>query len=130
MTGLRLETSEVGPGVVCLSLFGELDLDGASGFDETLRRVEAATPATILLDLRSVRFCDSSGLASLLAARRRAKRAGRRLVLVRGSSAIERLLAVTALDDYFEVVAHPGEVRIPDAPATAAAPPDPEETAP
>ena len=55
-----------------------------------------------MLDLRSVRFCDSSGLASLLAARRRAKRAGHRLVLVRGSSAIERLLAVTALEDYFE----------------------------
>ena len=121
MTGLRLDTSEPSPGVSCLSLFGELDLDGSTDLDEALRRLEAAGPQAIVLDLRSVRFCDSSGLASLLAARRRAKRAGHRLVLVRGSSAVERLLAVTALGDYFEIVDHPGELDLPPAP-------DPEET--
>lgn len=130
MTGLRLDTSEVSRGVICLSLFGELDLDGTHGFDEALRRLEADAPEAIVLDLRSVRFCDSSGLASLLAVRRRAKRAGHRLVLVRGSSAIERLLAVTALNDYFEIVDHPGELQ-PSGGPTAAAPsaaPEPEES--
>jgi len=61
-------------------------------FDEELRRVEETRPPCILLDLRE------------LAAQRRARRAGRRLLLVCGGRAIQRLLALTAVDAACEIV--------------------------
>jgi anti-sigma B factor antagonist len=43
----------------------------------------------------------------ILAARRRARRADRRLVLVRGSTAVQRFLQFAALTEHFEYVADP-----------------------
>jgi anti-sigma B factor antagonist len=107
MTLLRLETSAPDDHVRHVALHGDLDLDGAYRFDEALRRLEAERPAAIVLDLRGLAFCDTSGLARLLAVRRRARRDGRRLLLVRGSAAVQRLLAITPLSEHFEVVSHP-----------------------
>jgi anti-sigma B factor antagonist len=66
--------------------------------------VESARPHCIVLDLRELSFMDSCGLGRLLAARRRARRDGRRLVLVRGGRAIQSLLAMTGTDEAFEIV--------------------------
>jgi anti-anti-sigma factor len=87
-----------------VTLQGELDLEHAYTFDEELRRLEEAGASKIVLDLRGLAFLDSCGLARLLAAHRRARRAGRRLVLVRGSQAVQRLFALTAVDEAFEIV--------------------------
>ncbi len=61
-------------------------------------------PACVVLDLRELRFLDSCGLARLLAARRRARKLGHRLLLVRGPKAIQRLFALSAVDEAFEMV--------------------------
>ena len=50
-----------------------------------------------MLDLRRLNFIDSAGLGRVLAVQRRASRAGRRLVVVRGCRAVERLFALSAL---------------------------------
>jgi anti-sigma B factor antagonist len=89
---------------VSVALHGELDLDHAYDFDTKLRRLEAQHPRCLVLDLRQLTFLDSSGLARLLAARRRARKDQRRLVLVRGPAAVQRLFALTALDEQFEIV--------------------------
>jgi anti-sigma B factor antagonist len=99
---------------VRIALRGELDLEHAYTFDEELRRVEATKPPCIVLDLRGLSVLDSSGLARLLAARRRARRDSRRLLLVRGGRAVQRLLAITAVGDHFEMVSElPAELRAP-----------------
>jgi anti-sigma B factor antagonist len=95
---------ELGSGAVRITLRGELDLAHAYTFDGELRRVEATRPPCIVLDLRELRFLDSCGLSRLLAARRRARRAGHRLLLVRGSAAVQRVFALTAVDEAFEMV--------------------------
>jgi anti-anti-sigma factor len=107
MQGFGLIIDELGPGTARIALHGELDLAHAYTFDEELRRVEADRPACIVLDLRELTFLDSCGLARLLAARRRARRAARRLVLVRGPAAIQRIFAVAALEETFEMVSEP-----------------------
>jgi anti-anti-sigma factor len=89
---------------VRVALRGELDLEHAYTFDEELRRVEAARPPCLVIDLRELSFLDSCGLARLLAARRRARRERRRLVLVRGPAAVQRLFALTAVGEAFEIV--------------------------
>jgi anti-sigma B factor antagonist len=104
MSGFGLTIEEYEPGAVRFGLRGELDLAHAYTFDEELRSVEDTRPSTVVIDLRELTFLDSCGLARLLAARRRARRLGHRLLLVRGSAAVQRLFALAAVDEAFEMV--------------------------
>lgn len=104
MSGFGLTIEEYEPGAVKFALRGELDLAHAYAFDEELRTVEATRPSTVVIDLRELTFLDSCGLARLLAARRRARRLGHRLLLVRGSATVQRLFALAAVDEAFEMV--------------------------
>jgi anti-sigma B factor antagonist len=107
MRGLALTIEQLEGNAVKLTLRGELDMEHAYTFDEELRRVEALEPKCICLDLRELSFLDSTGLSRIVAARKRARRARRRLVLVRGPAAVQRVFALTALDESFEIVNEP-----------------------
>ena len=107
MKGLALTIEQLKDDAVKISLRGELDLEHAYTFDEELRRIEHSDVTCICLDLRELTFLDSCGLARLVAARRRARKAGRRLVLVRGSAAVQRVFQLTAVDEAFEIVNAP-----------------------
>ena len=104
MRGFALTIEPLAGDAVRVALRGELDFEHAYTFDEEMRRVEGARPSCVVLDLRRLAFLDSSGLGRLLAAHRRARREHRRLVLVRGSKAVQRLLAITAVGQHFEMV--------------------------
>jgi anti-sigma B factor antagonist len=103
--GITIES--LAPDTVCVTLSGELDFTRAYTFDEEMRRLESQRPGSIVLDLRSLNFLDSAGLGRVLAIQRRAKRDGRRFVVVRGARAVERLFALTALDLRLEMVSDP-----------------------
>ena len=107
MKGLALTIEQLEGNAIRIALRGELDLEHAYTFDEELRRVEDRDPDCLCIDLRELTFLDSCGLARLVAARRRAMRAGRRLVLVRGTPAVQRVFALTAIDEAFEIVNAP-----------------------
>ena len=94
---------QLASGAVRVALRGELDLAHAYTLDEELRRVERDCPSCIVIDLRELSFVTACGVSRLVAARRRARRADRRLVLVRGR-AIQPLLTLTRLEQTFEVV--------------------------
>jgi anti-sigma B factor antagonist len=104
MRGFGLTIEPFAGGAVRVALRGELDLEHAYTFDEELRRVEGTRPPCLVLDLRGLSFLDSCGLARLLAAHRRARRERRRLLFVRGSAAVQRLLQITAIGDHFDMV--------------------------
>jgi hypothetical protein len=57
----------------------------------------------IALDLRDVTFIDSSGLHLIVDASTRARQVGRRLVLLRGSPNVDRLLALTGTTTVVEI---------------------------
>jgi anti-sigma B factor antagonist len=88
---------------------GALDLVRAYDFDDAMRRIERDAPARLLLDLRPLEFLDTTGLSRLLAVQRRCRRARRRLVLVRGPLAVQRIFAMCS-DEQFELVGDPAEV--------------------
>ena len=112
MRGFGLTIEPLAGGAVCVALRGELDLEHAYTFDEELRLVERGQPHCLVLDLRGLSFLDSCGLARLLAARRRARREKRRLLLVRGSAPVQRLMAITAVSEHFEQVSEvPDDLR-------------------
>ena len=90
---------------VRVALGGELDLSSAISFDEALRRIEGEHPdEPLVLDLSSLKFLDSTGLRLIVAAHTRAKRAGRRLVIVEGTAAVQRIFRLTGVDSRLDVV--------------------------
>ena len=91
---------------------GELDLQTAYHFDRRMLDLEAKHPTLICVDLRDVTMLDSAGLARLVSAHRRARRGGWRLVFVRGSRVVGRVLQSTRLDEHLELTRElPAAVR-------------------
>jgi anti-sigma B factor antagonist len=108
--GFELTVQHMGTGAVSIRLRGALDLAYAYRFDDELRHAERDASSCLVLDLRELDFVDSAGMSRILAARRRARRAGRRLVLVRGSSPVQHFLQLAALTEHFEFVTDPQDV--------------------
>jgi anti-anti-sigma factor len=100
-------TSEQQGGQLRVALAGELDIVNAPELESQLATIEADAADTLVLDLRGVEFIDSTGLRALIAANERARAAGRRLVIVRGAKAVDRLLSLTQLDQRLEIVDDP-----------------------
>jgi anti-anti-sigma factor len=103
---LRVET-DVRPDRVTVALRGELDLRAAGDFRALLENLDRHRAAVTVIDLRGLAFMDSSGLGELVRASRRARRMGRRVVLVTGAEPIDRVLAITGLDKALETTADP-----------------------
>jgi anti-anti-sigma factor len=76
-------------GVAALS--GELDLTGTPRLSACLTDV-LASAWLVVVDLRELTFMDSSGVAAIIAADKRARRSERRLVLIRGPAQVTRLI--------------------------------------
>jgi anti-anti-sigma factor len=107
MTSFGMHQEQLQPGVVCLEVTGEFDSYRAYDFDEALRAIEASEVRTLVVDMREVSFVDSAGLARIIAASRRASSNGHRLAIVRGCRTLERLFALTAVDERIDMVSDP-----------------------
>jgi anti-anti-sigma factor len=92
---------------------GELDIASVPTVDAALRRAES-TALVVTLDLRGVECIDSSGAHLVLEAHRRIRRAGGRLVILRGCPEVDWLFALLRIDHELDFV---------DPPASAAAAP-------
>lgn len=103
MAELTIETREEADAAI-LSLSGEFDLAGIEKFERELRKLEAAAPAVLVVDLSGLAFMDSSGLRALVLADRRAQKAGRRLAIVPGQPAVRRVFEITQLDGRLDLV--------------------------
>ena len=89
---------------VRLALSGELDLSSAVLFDEELRRIEERKhPNVLLLDLRSLKFVDSTGLRLILNAHQRAVKAGRKLRILQGAP-VKRIFRLTGVFERLDIV--------------------------
>ena len=104
----RLEVSVEGSDDrVRVVLAGELDLASVDAFTGKLAQAEAGKPEVVEIDLRGLTFMDSTGLAQLFAANRRARAAGRRIVILKGPGPIDRVLALAQIEDAIDVVEEP-----------------------
>jgi len=111
VTSLSLETREE-QGAVQIAVAGELDLSSALTFDEEVRRAEERRPQTLVLDLRRLRFMDSTGLRLIISAQSRALRRGRRLAIVQGGEPVRRLFRLAGVNRRLEIVDHPSAVIV------------------
>jgi anti-anti-sigma factor len=104
-------TTEDRNGLVHVALVGELDLSTVAKVQDELRRVEADSPQTVVVDLSKLTFLDSTGLRCIVTADERAREEGRRMVIVRGPDPVQRVFAITRLEERLEMVDDAGTVR-------------------
>ena len=87
-------TTHGGLDAAWVNVVGELDLATAPELERTLRESQQQAHLTVL-DLRELAFMDSSGVHAIVNASVRARKDGRRLVLVRGRPDVYRMFALT-----------------------------------
>lgn len=115
MTLLELRSESDGA-TARVAFDGELDISSAGQVERELERIERDGPATLVLDLRELSFMDSTGLRIIVAADARAREASRRLVIVRGPDAVQRIFRMTRLDERLEMVDAPPDGASVEAP--------------
>lgn len=103
MTLLQIEAHDH-DGLAHVVLSGELDLSTIEKVEQELARVEGEGPSIVALDLSRLTFLDSSGLRIIVSADQRARREKRRFVVVRGPETVQRVFAITRLDEQLELV--------------------------
>lgn len=81
-----------------IAVAGELDLFSSADLRRALTNLDSKDgPDTLVLDLRDVSFCDASGVATILGARRRWQRRGDTIEL-HASDAVAAVLALCEVD--------------------------------
>ncbi|PRY38656.1 STAS domain-containing protein [Umezawaea tangerina] len=96
------------PAAVLVTVTGDLDADTAPELDWHLERIDTGS-GVVVLDLTSVSFCDSVGLASFLTVVRRGVD-----VRVVGSRQVVRLMALAGITDHVTLAASVAEAVPPD----------------
>jgi anti-sigma B factor antagonist len=84
---------------IAMRLEGELDLETSLEFDRRLAAIDQARISRLLIDLGGVTFMDSRGLSSIVRAHQSAEANGHTLVVRRGSNQVQRLFALTGIDE-------------------------------
>jgi len=102
MAELNWDTLENGEDLH-VTLAGELDISNVEKFEQDLMELEQPRPPLLVLDLRAVRFIDSTGLSLLLNADARARRQGRHVTIVSGNGAARRIMRTVGLDQILDV---------------------------
>jgi len=96
-----------------VELQGELDLATVDEVREALQKL-VTTKRSVILDLRDLGFIDSSGLRLILETDALARQDGFNFALVRGPSTVQRLFALTGMEDHLVFVDAPEDLTPPD----------------
>jgi anti-sigma B factor antagonist len=102
--GVEFETERQN-GVLRIALAGDLDVSTASSVEARLLELEGGDPPErVVLDLRGLRFIDSTGLSLLINAHSRGLKAGRHVTIVSGKGPPRRILETTGLQARLNIV--------------------------
>jgi anti-sigma B factor antagonist len=93
-----LSPYEVIDGVPVVAAPEEIDITNAPDLRSALQVAAADGHGTLVLDMTKTRFCDSSGIHTLLAAHKRAQSEGGELRLVIPDPSALRIFAITGVD--------------------------------
>jgi anti-sigma B factor antagonist len=100
VTELTIHTERADGDAVVL-VGGDLDYDSHGRLDDAVGAALDEPPASLVLDLADVTYCDSCGLRVLLGAQRRALEVGATFALRGAHGQPARALKLTGLDQVF-----------------------------
>jgi anti-sigma B factor antagonist len=107
MSDFAVSVLQADADVVWLSFSGEFDVSAVERASRALAEAEALSPESILVDLSLLSFMDSSGLHWIVEAHESAQRHGVRVSLIAGPPTVQRLFAITGLEEHLVFVARP-----------------------
>lgn len=84
-----------------LKLSGELDVASSGALEQSVD--EVSDYDRLVIDLSDLEFIDSTGLSVLVAAHQQEVAAGREFCVVQGPAQVQRLLALTGLEQRLTV---------------------------
>jgi anti-sigma B factor antagonist len=93
-----------------VGMSGDLDFNAAPQLGDAIDRLLEARAHEIWVDLRRLDFIDSTGLAALIGARRRADGAGAKLRLVVDRGPVRDVLELGRMDRVFQLAAEPPRI--------------------
>ena len=93
-----------------VGMSGDLDFNAAPQLGDAIDRLLEARAHEIWVDLRQLDFIDSTGLAALIGARRRADAAGAKLRLVVDRGPVRDVLELGRMDRVFQLAAEPPRI--------------------
>ena len=100
--GFVIRSSDSEPGTIQVG--GELDAHAANKLDDVVDELLANGVTSLVMDMGGLTFIDSSGLRSLIRARKRLGDQPRAVVLRDPQAGTVRLLEITGLTEQFPVV--------------------------
>jgi anti-anti-sigma factor len=104
MAELKITTSWPRPTACLIAVEGELDLDGASRFEDTLQLAIEGQATSVLVDLADCDFIDSSTIAVLARANAAATNgAAADFAIISPHPHIRRVFEITHLDHVFSI---------------------------
>jgi anti-sigma B factor antagonist len=89
--------------------FGELDLDTAPQLEHELAAARSAGAQRLVLDLRALRFMDSTGLRLVIRWDTAAKDEAFAFAIVPGSEVVQRVFRITGMDEHLQVAEPPSD---------------------
>ncbi len=113
--GVRFDHTSTGA-MSIVAPHGELDLRTTGPLRAAVDAALHDRPLILAVDLRGVSFMDGGTADELVAIGRRCRAEGRRFMLIRGGTQVDRVLAALDLENHLELIAGPEE--IPSARAT------------
>lgn len=105
--GVDLERRD---GVVRVVFRGELDMAVREEAARGLAQAISAGSDVIMVDLQSLSFMGSTGIHCLMDAKAQADAAGTRLAILNGSGAPHRVLTLSGLDQFIELIDDPRQL--------------------
>lgn len=94
--------TRVQPGTTIVDVTGDIDMGTSPGLRKTLLDSLKET-SRLIVNLRDVRYVDSSGIASLVEVLKEARNTQKRLVLFGLNRAVQEVLQLTRLTRIFEI---------------------------
>jgi anti-sigma B factor antagonist len=102
-TAFRVDVDKDQAGAT-VTVTGDVDLATIRPLENARDRALAGSPSTVLIDLRGVRFIDSSGLKFLIETDRMSRSGGWKLKLLKPPDTAMRVFRVTGVDRHLPFV--------------------------
>ncbi len=107
---LQIDTLPDGGGAV-LRITGDLNMHTCTELRARLLELIEQQPGRLIVDLSGVGYIDSSGVSTMIEAKRRLERAGGRIVLAGLQARVRSVFEIAKLDRYFKIAPGVEEAR-------------------
>lgn len=104
MAGLNIHNSELASGWQCLVVAGEIDLATVPELQSAIDSVYSANSHPLVVDLTQSSFMDSTGLKTLVMAKRRFDESGRAFAVAVSAGPVSRLIDLSGVETSMRIV--------------------------